>query len=174
MIHRNRWHDRSYTDLTWDEKAMLGMVETFEGITAAGVVRAEPEILCQKQPDRDAEQIDSYLNSLATKGWIGRSGSEVFVKNWFINQPAQLKSELNLKAIHTAINRIGYEDLRATVIQSLVEAILEVERVDKSPTSAAAKQVCQNIADQHGLQLPEKLAGKGKRQDSSPGVPAVG
>lgn len=158
MIYRERWHDRSYMDLPWDEKAMLSMVETFEGITAAGIVRAEPEILSQKHPDKNAEQIDSYLTSLQAKGWIARSGSEVFVKSWFINQPSQLKSDLNLKSIHSAINRIGYEELRTTVIEDLFTAILDIEKVDKAQTTAAVKQVCQDIAEQHGVSLPGKLA----------------
>lgn len=160
MIFRNRWHDRSYTDLTWDEKAMLHMVETFDGITAAGVVRAEPGILAQKHPDRDPQDIEEYLSSLASKGWIVRSGSEVFVKSWFLHQPSQIKSDLNLKSIQSAINRIGYDDLRETVIETLFHAILEVERVDKAVTSAAVKRVCQDIANQHTVCLPDKLATK--------------
>lgn len=158
MVHRDRWHDRSYTELPWDEKAMLGMIETFDGITAAGVVRAEPEILSQKHPDRDAAQIDAYLTSLHAKGWISRAGSEVFVKNWFINQPSQLKSDLNLKSIYSAINRIGYEELRTAVVENLFATILDIERVDKSQTTAAVKHVCQDIAEQHGVVLPSKLA----------------
>lgn len=160
MVFRNRWHDRNYTELTWDEKAMLHMVETFDGITAAGVVRAEPGILAQKHPDRGADDIEEYLTKLAQKGWIVRSGSEVFVKSWFIHQPSQIKSDLNLKSIQSAINRIGYDDLRATVIETLFQAILEVEQVDKSATSAAVKRVCQDISNQHSVCLPEKLATK--------------
>lgn len=162
MIYRSRWHDRSFTELTWDEKAMLHMIETFDGITAAGVIRAEPGILAQKHPDKNADDMEAYLASLASKGWVARSGSEVFVKSWFVHQPSQIKSDLNLKSIQAAINRVGYNDLRATVIDALFEAILEVERVDKAQTSAAVKRVCQDIAEQHSVQLPDKLAGNGR------------
>lgn len=164
MIYRDRWHDRNFVDLTWDEKAMYQMVESFDGITAAGVIRAEPGILAQKHPDKDASDIETYLGRLADKGWVKRSGSEVFVISWFIRQPAQIKSDRNLKAIQSAINRIGYDDLRANVIQALFDAILEVARIDGAQPSTQVRQVCQEIAEQHDVELPTQLAGSnGKR-----------
>lgn len=162
MIYRDRWHNRRFVDLPWDEKATLFMVETFDGITSAGVIRAEPAILAQKQPDKPASDIDALLTSLHEKQWIARSGSEVFVMDWFIRQPQQLKSANNVKSMQTAINRIGYDDLRATVIAGLFSAILEVERVDKAPTSSAVKRVCAEIAEQHNALLPDNLASRGK------------
>lgn len=162
MIYRNRWHERRFMELTWDEKAMLFMVETFDGITSAGVIRAEPAILAQKQPDKPASEIDTLLSSLHDKKWIARSGSEVFVMDWFIRQPQQLKSQNNVKSMQTAINRIGYDDLRATVIDGLFAAILEIERVDKTPVAVKVKQVCAEIAEQHGTLLPDGLTQRGK------------
>lgn len=159
MIYRNRWQDRSFTDgLGWDEKAMLMQLETFDGISAAGVVRADAEILAQKHPDKDAHQIEGHLSALVQKSYIARSGSEVFIRSWFIHQPSQLRAENNVKQMTFAINRVGYDDLRETVAQTFFEALLEIERVDKTQTAVKIKRLCQELADNQDIRLPRALA----------------
>lgn len=159
IIYRDRWQRRDYTKgLSWDEKAMLSQLETFDGITAAGVVRAEPAILAEKHPDRSADDIDAYLASLVKKGAIHRSGSEVFVRTWFLKQPVQLRSEKNIASMVYAINRIGYEDLRGVVAKALFDALLELERVDHTRTDVKIKRQCTALAESHGISLPDALS----------------
>lgn len=158
QIHRNRWQDRRWThDLSWNAKAMYSQLETFDGISAAGVVRADAEILAQKHYDVTAEQVESYLHELCKAQFIDRSGSEVFVKDWFLRHPSHLRAEKNLKSMLFAINRIGYDDLREVVAKALFDSILEIERVDKTPTVAKVKNLLTEFAQNQRLQLPEEL-----------------
>lgn len=160
QIYRNRWQDRAYTmGLTWNEKAMLDQLTTFDGISAAGVVRADARILAGKHPDVDPSQITEYLAGLSEKKWIAQSGMEIFVRDWFIQQPVQLRGEKNVRSMVTAIDRVGYDDLRATVADTLFDALLTIEQLDKTPTVVAIKKLCTQVADHHGLDLPAGLNG---------------
>lgn len=154
IIHRQRWQERTYTRLTWDEKMMLNQLETFDGISAAGVVRADPEILAQQHPDRSADQIRQYLEGLINKGWLDHSGSEFFVRNWFSRQPSQLRKETGVKSMAFAIRRIGYDDLRKLVTTALFDALLEIEDLDRLATTQAIKNVCVDLASDVDVRLP--------------------
>lgn len=163
QIHRNRWQDRRWTHgLSWNAKAMYAQLETFDGISAAGVVRADAEILAQKHCDMTAEQITQYLCELHQSDYIALSGSEMFIKDWFLRHPSHLRSEKNLKSMIFAINRIGYDDLREIVAQTLFDAILEIEQVDKTTTVAKIKHLCAELAENQNFELPEALR-PGKR-----------
>lgn len=162
IMYRSKWQARTYTQgLTWDDKAMLAQLQTFDGISAAGVIRAEAPILAQKHPDRSGEQIDGYLASLEAKGYIARSGSETFLRDWFINQPVQLRAPKNVTSMLTAIRRVGYDDLRQVVTEALFEALLEIATVDGKPTSVEVRRLCAAIAEEQGYALPRKLSPKG-------------
>lgn len=168
MVYRSRWRDREYTQgLTWDEKAMLDQITTFDGISAAGVVRADAEILAQKHPDRTADQIAGYLAGLKDKGYIAQSGMEIFLVNWFIHQPVQLRGEKNVSSMVTAIDRVGYVDLRATVAAALFDALLAIDRLDKTTTAVAIKKLCTELANHHDLDLPAALDGGMRKREAS-------
>lgn len=159
IIYRNRWQDRSYTQgLTWDEKAMLAQLQTFDGISAAGVVRAEAPILAQQHPDRTGEQIEQYLTGLVSKGLILRSGSETFLRDWFLRQPAQLRAPKNVMAMLQAIRRIGYDDLRHEVVRELFAALGEIERVDGKATTADIRRLVTDFGQTEGFMVPDRLA----------------
>lgn len=158
IVYRSRWQDRAFTQgLTWDEKAMLDQLQTFDGISAAGVVRAEAEILAQKHPDRSPEQIESYLTGLQAKGRIKRAGSETFLVDWFIRQPAQLRAPKNVTAMLQAIKRIGYDGLRETATMALFDALIEIEAVDKKATTGDIRRLCSAFASEWELPLPSRL-----------------
>lgn len=157
-IYRGRWQNLAYLSLTFDEKGMLSQVETSDAISAAGVVRADAGILAQQHPDISAERIEELLQSLTEKKWITRSGSEIFVMDWFKGQPYQIRTPKNLSSHITAIKAIAYADLRETVVAQLFADILEVERIDKKATEAEVKSMCEDLATTYQLPLPMKLA----------------
>lgn len=157
MIYRLRWQNPAYCALLWDEKAMLSQVETSDAISAAGIVRADAALLAQKHPDASAEAIETLLEKLTAKGWIARSGSEIFVCDWFKGQPYQIRNAKNLTSHITGIKAIAYDDLRKVVIERLFADITEVERLDRKPTSADVKALCEDLAVTYDVNLPTKL-----------------
>lgn len=154
---RNRWRDPKYQEIPWDEKAMLSQVEGSDSISAAGVLRADPEILAQQHPDQDAAHIEDFLKRLEDRGRIRRSGMEIFVTSWFIEQPIQLRTRNSVNAMATAIGRIGYADLRVVVAEELFRSLLEIAEVDGLPTAESIKKECTALATSYGIHLPAEL-----------------
>lgn len=155
---RSRWQDRNYTmGLTWDEKAMLEQLRSFDVLSRCGVVRADNDILAQKHPDREPEDIEGYIKALVEKDCIVRSGSEIFVRDAFITQPTMLRTPNALKTMVTAINQVGYDDLRETVIAALFSALEDIAELDKKATAQEIKEICTELAEHHEVRIPESL-----------------
>lgn len=162
MIYRNRWRERSFTQgLPWNEKAMLFQLESSDVITAAGVVRADAEILAQKHPDQDASNISDFLKALEDKDYIRCSGTEIFVRAWFMNNPIRLRTENHVKTIIQAVAQIGYDDLREEVVAEFFRAVLEVAKIDSEETKPAIKRLCTALAEEQDVALPAKLRTNG-------------
>lgn len=158
QVHRDRWQDPAWIALSFSAKGLFMQLECFDGISAAGVIRADAEILAQKHPDVEADQISLYLKELDSANFVAVSGSETFISEWFYRHPSQLRSEKNVKSMIYAIQRIGYDDLRETVTRALFAALLDIEQVDKTTTIVKIKQLCFELAEKQQMDLPAGLA----------------
>lgn len=158
-VRRARWLMRDYThELTFGEKMILHQLECDE-VSRAGVTRLAADVLAGKHPDVSAEEVERYLRGLEQKGWIARSGTEVFVRRWFHENdvPSNFSTGNNLAPIRSAVQRITHDDLRATVVEALFHRIVGINRLDGTTVPADVKELCKDLAATYGLPSPPEL-----------------
>lgn len=162
-LFRKIWSDPVFVkELHYGAQLIYLHLLSFDGISAAGVVRADAEMLSEKHIGMSAEEVERHLDALVEKKFIARTGVEYFMRGWFTTQPAQLRARNNVSAMFTAINRIGYDRLRAVVATEFFETLLEIEDLDREPTGVEIKKVCTEMAAQHQLEMPSRLNGTRK------------